>query len=144
MSSLCGPWMCGKRALSAATMSAVSSTESVVCVTEARRAGTRGPQRAASPPDCTSVMAPAGGLPSRSDHFGMVGVPDQHDLAAALMVDLGLAVHLRHQRTGGVEREQVALLGLRGNRLRHAVRGENHRRVGIGNLVELFREDGAL
>jgi hypothetical protein len=48
----------------------------------------------------------AGGeLAHRSHHLGMVGVPDQHDLAAALMVDLGLAVHLRHQRTGGVERE---------------------------------------
>src|SRR6516162_7153743 len=74
----------------------------------------------------------------------MVGVADQHDLATALMVDLGLAVHLRHQWTGGVEGEQVALLGLLGNRLRHAMRGENDGRVGIRNLVELFHEDGAL
>ena len=33
---------------------------------------------------------------------------DQHDLAAALVMNLGLAMHLGYQGAGGVEREQIA------------------------------------
>ena len=80
-------------------------------------------------------------LANRADHLGMTGMADQHDLTPALVVDLGLAVDLGHQRTGGVEREEVALLGLLGDRLRHAMGGEDHRRVGLGDLVELLDED---
>ena len=83
-------------------------------------------------------------LAERADHLGMAGVADQHDLAAAREMDLGLAVHLGDQRAGGVEREEVAALGLLGDRLRHAVGGEDHRRVGVGNFVEFLDEDRAL
>ena len=47
-------------------------------------------------------------LPHGADHLGVAGMADQHDLAAAAVMDLRLAVHLGHQRTGGVEGEQVA------------------------------------
>src|SRR5262249_56611918 len=59
---------------------------------------------------------------------------DQHDLAAALVVDLGLAVHLGHEGTGGIEREQIAPLRLGGNR-----RSEE-RRVGKEGRVRRGRE----
>jgi hypothetical protein len=48
-------------------------------------------------------------------------VPDQHDLAAAAVMDFGLAVDFGHQRAGGVEREEIALGGSFRNRLGHAV-----------------------
>ena len=41
---------------------------------------------------------------------------DQHDLAAAAVMDLRLAMHLGDQRTGGVEREQLRRAGLRRHR----------------------------
>ena len=69
---------------------------------------------------------------------------DQHDLAPAAVMDLGLAMHLGDQRTGGVEREQIAPRRLRGNAARHAVRGEDHRRVGVRDLVEFLDENRAL
>ncbi len=69
---------------------------------------------------------------------------DQNDLAAAAVMDLRLAMHLCHQRTGRVEREQISLRGLRRNRFRHAMRREDHRRVGVGNLVEFLDENRAL
>jgi hypothetical protein len=69
---------------------------------------------------------------------------DQHDLAAALVVDLGLAMDLGHQRAGGVEVEEVAALGFLGDRLRHAVGRENHRRLGVGDFGEFLDENRAL
>jgi hypothetical protein len=44
-----------------------------------------------------------------------------------LMVDLGLAMHLGHQRAGRVDGEEAALTGLGGHRFRHAMGGEDHR-----------------
>ena len=83
-------------------------------------------------------------LPHGADDFRMAGVADQHDLAAAPVVNLGLAMHLGHQRAGRVDREQIAPRRLLGDRARHAVRGEDHRRVVIGNLAEFLDEDRAL
>ena len=51
-------------------------------------------------------------LAERADHLGMAGVADQHDLAAALVMDFGLAMDLGDQRAGGVEREEIAALQL--------------------------------
>ncbi len=83
----------------------------------------------------------AGGqLPDRSHNFRVAGMADQHDLAATLVVDLGLAVNLGDQRTGGVEGEEIALLRLGRNRLRHPVSGEDHGGAGFGDLVELLDE----
>ena len=83
-------------------------------------------------------------LAERADDLRVTGVADHRDLAAALEMDFRLAVDLRHQRTGCVEREEIAALGFRRDRLRHAMRREHHRRVGIGNLVQLLDEDRAL
>jgi hypothetical protein len=70
---------------------------------------------------------------------------DQQDLAAALEMDGGLAVHLGHQRAGRIQREEIALLGLGRNRLRNPVRREHHRRVGVvRNLFQFLDEDRAL
>ena len=71
-------------------------------------------------------------------------MPDQDDVAAALEMDLGLAMHLGDQRTGGIERKEIALLGLIGNRARHAMRGKDDRRVGFGDFVEFLDENRAL
>ena len=89
-------------------------------------------------------MLPVGQLAHRADHFRMAGVADQHNFAAAAVMDLGLAMHLGHQRTGRVEREEIAARRLLGDRARHAVRGKNHRRVVVGNFVEFLDENRAL
>ena len=60
-------------------------------------------------------------LPDRSDHLGMVGVADQHDLATTLVVDFGLAMHFGDERARCVQREQIAFFRLCWNRLWHAV-----------------------
>ena len=64
MSSLCGPLMFGKRALSSATISAVSSIDSVVWVTKARLSGSFGANVLASSAVSISVTAPTGNWPS--------------------------------------------------------------------------------
>ncbi len=74
----------------------------------------------------------------------MACVSDEHDLAPALEMDRGLAMHFRHQRAGGVDGEEIALLGVLGHRLGYAVGGENHRPVGGRHLVEFLDEDRAL
>ena len=121
----------GKRRLSASTMAAVSSTDSVVCVTKASLPASRGREFL----DVLQGLDQGDGagrqLAHGADHFGMAGMADQHDLAAAAEMDLGLAVHLGDQRAGGVEREQVAARRLLGNRARHAVGGEDDRRLGV-------------
>ena len=49
-----------------------------------------------------------------------------------------------HQRTGGVEGEQITPSRFFHDGARHAMRGKNHRRAGIGNLVEFLDEHRAL
>ena len=63
MSSLCGAAISGKRARNAATISAVSSTDSVVCVTKATLAGSRGVKVRASSTVSISTTAPSGSWP---------------------------------------------------------------------------------
>ena len=70
-------------------------------------------------------------LAERADHLRMMGMADQEDLAAALEMDRGLAMHLGHQRAGRIEREEIARLGFGRNRFRNAVGRKHHRRVGI-------------
>ena len=84
-------------------------------------------------------------LPERADHFRMMRMPDQQDFAAALEMDRGLAVHLGDQRTGGVQREEIAGAGVGGNRFRNPVGGKHHRRVGIvGDFGQFLDENRAL
>ena len=63
MSSLCGPLIAGKRARSAATISRVSSTLSVVWVTKASVSGCLGVKALASATVSISVTAPCGNCP---------------------------------------------------------------------------------
>ena len=87
------PAIAGKRSFSAATISAVSSTDSVVWVTKPRPAGI-GAARSSS----TSATGldqrhrAVGQLAHRADHFGMAGMADQQrSCRPALVVALGLA-----------------------------------------------------
>ena len=83
-------------------------------------------------------------LAEGADDLGMAGMADEQDLTAALEVDLRLAVHLGDQRARRIDRVELAPSGLGRDRLRHAVRGEDHRLVGIRHLGELLDEDRAL
>ena len=84
-------------------------------------------------------------LPQRADHFRMMRMPDQQDFAAALEMDRRLAVHLGDQRTGGVQREEIAGAGVGGNRFRNAMGGKHHRSVGIvGDFGQFLDENRAL
>src|SRR5262249_30296037 len=83
-------------------------------------------------------------LPHCTNNFGMAGVADEYDLAAAPIMNLSLAMHLGHQWTSRVDREQVAARRLLGDGAGDAVRGEDHRRVVIRDLAEFLDEDRAL
>src|SRR6202795_1261952 len=105
MSSLCGPEMLGNRSLSIATISAVSSIDSVVWVTKARLFGSFGVKVLASSGVSISVTHPGRQLAKGADHFRVMGMPDQQDFPAPLEMDRRLPVHFCHQRAGGVERK---------------------------------------
>ena len=60
------------------------------------------------------------------------------------MMQFGLAMDLSNQRAGGVDREDFARFGIFQNRLRHPMRGKDHRPRRIGHLVELLDENRAL
>ena len=84
-------------------------------------------------------------LADRADHLGVVGMPDQQDFATALEMDRGLAVHLRHQRAGRVQREEIAGAGIRRNRFGNPMGRKHHRGVGIvGDFGQFLDEDRAL
>ena len=128
---------------SAATISAVSSTDSVVWVTKASWPGSRGVKASASATVSISVDRACGQLAHGADHLGVAGVADQHDLAAGAMMALGLHMHLGDQRAGGVEdRASRRACAVGRHRLRHAVGGEHHRPV-VGALVQLLDEHRA-
>ncbi len=63
---------------------------------------------------------------------------------SAAVMRLGLAMHLGHQRAGRVEGENLAAVGVGMDRLRHAMRREDHRLLGVGDFVEFLDEDRAL
>ena len=106
---------------------AVSSTDSVVCVTKPSAAGSAGSKRC----DIGLVLDQRNGafrqLPHRADHLGVAGMADQEDMAAEALVAHRLLVDLGDQRTGRVEIEEVARLGVGGDGFRHAMGGEDDR-----------------
>ncbi len=83
-------------------------------------------------------------LPHGAGDLGVAGMADQDDLAAAPEVDFGFAVDLGDQRAGRVDGDEIAPARLFRHRLRHAMGGKHDRRVGVGNLVQLFDEHRAL
>ncbi len=147
MSSLPGPVMAGKRARSAATISAVSSTESVVWVTKERGLGDEGEALGVAGFEAGDVLdgfheqhLAGRQLAHGADGLGMAGVADHDHLQAVRMVARRLGMDLGHQRAGGVDIEHAAGLGLGGHRLRHAMGGKDHRPVGRA-FVEFLDED---
>ena len=135
--------MPGKRRCSAATISAVSSTDSVVWVMKARAA----PSGTANALRLLRVLHQGDGarfeLAHGAHHLRVAGMADQQEVAAARRVVLGLAVDLADQRAGGVEVEELPPRRLGRHALGHAVGGEHHRRV-VRHLVQLLDENGAL
>ena len=97
----------GNRCRIAATVSRVSSTDSVVCDSQATRAGSRTSMPATSAGPWTSWMwssaSPAGPL-----DLLVAGVPDQEDVVVLVREPLRLVVHLGHQRAGRVDGLQRA------------------------------------
>ena len=73
-------------------------------------------------------------LAERADYLRVTGVADQDDLAAALVMDFGLAMDLGHQRTGGVQSKEFPPLGFLGYRLGHAMGRKHDRGIGIRHL----------
>ena len=108
MSSLCGPAIDGKRSFSTATISAVSSTESVVCVIQARLSGSRGSKRARILHRLDQRDGARRKLAHRALHLRMAGMADEHDLAPAPVMQDRFLVHLGDERAGRVEDEDVA------------------------------------
>src|SRR5208282_2242009 len=80
----------------------------------------------------------------RADHLGVAAMADEDDPAAALVMDLRLAMHLGDERAGGVDGEEIARARLLLHRLRDAVRGEDHRMRARRRLAELLDEHSAL
>src|SRR5262250_2930673 len=108
MSSLCGPAMWGNRFWSAATISAVSSIESVVWLEG------RGLLGGLYQADCARRKLSHG-----AGDFRMAFVPDQHDLAPAPEMNFGLPVHFGDERTCRIDGQQVAMPGFERHRFRH-------------------------
>ena len=141
MSSLGGSSSSGNRSRIAATVSRVSSTDSVVWESQATFAGSR-----------TTMLGDVGRALDELDVLGrlargaldllVAGVADQQDVVVVAGEPLRLVVHLRHQRAGRVDRLELALLGLPVHLGRDAVRREDHGGAG-GHLVELLDEDRA-
>ena len=129
MSSLCGPTMEGKRDL--------QRLHHVLGVVDGeRRLGDEGQVIGIGrlkPCDVVHGLDQGrralGQLAHGADDLGMAGMADEDDVAAALVVDLRLAVHLGHQRAGGVDGEEVAGVGRRRHRFGDPVGREDHRSV---------------
>lgn len=71
---------------------------------------------------------------------------DQHDVASHAMMAHRLLVHLRDERAGGVEIEEIALVRIGRNGFGHAMGGEDHGLLAVlgRDLVELLDENRPL
>ena len=79
-------------------MAAVSSTDRVVCVRNARLPCLE-TLTARDIFDCLNqAHRPFGDLPERADHLGMAGMTDEEDVAPFLDQPLGLPMNLGNQR----------------------------------------------
>ena len=141
--SCCLGWRTsGKRRLTAARICAASSTDSVVCVTTARRSACATSRRC-DVVDVLDQVDAAFELAHRALDLGMALVAD-HDEVVAFLVQLGdLDVDLGDERTGRVEDAEAARRGLLAHRLRDAVRAEDQRGA-RRHVVEVLDEDRAL
>ena len=134
--------MLGKRSFSTATISAVSSTDSVVWVTKASFVGVARRKGARLGDGLDQADGALGELAHGPDHLRVAGMADQDDLQALLVVAGGLDVHLGHQRAGGVQDEQVAGLGGRRDGLGDAMCRKDHGLVGLWDILKLLHKNG--
>ncbi len=79
----------------------------------------------------------------RAFHLFVVAMPHQHQRIALLGKLDRFDMHLGHQRAGGIDHLQAALLGAFANRRRNAMRGINDASA-FGNLIQFVDEDRAL
>ena len=80
------------------------------------------------------------GLPHRADDLVVPRMPDQNDRVAVAGETDRLAMHLGHQRTGGVDRFQLPGFRLLADLRRDAVGGKEQ--IGtLGNLRQVVDED---
>jgi hypothetical protein len=114
--------------VSASITSRVSSTESVVWVTQPSLSD-RAP--AARPrPRRLDQVDPVGRVALRALDLDVAGVPDQHQLVALGEHPHRLDVHLGDERAGAVDRAQAARARRLADRGRHAVRAVDQQRAG--------------
>ena len=132
MSSRWGARIDGNRSRSAAITSPVSSTERVVWVTYASLASGREVEVGDLLPRLDEQDR-VGDLAHRPDDLLVAGMADEDDGVAVGGIAARLHVHLRHERAGGVDRPQPALLGVRVHRRRDAV-GREHHRLPLGDV----------
>ncbi len=69
---------------------------------------------------------------------------DQQDAAPAPEMNFRLAMDLGDQWAGRVNGQKIALGGGGGHGFGYAMRGKDHRRAGVGNLLQLLDENRAL
>ena len=120
----------------------VSSTDSVVCESHTTLSGSRTSTVSASSGELTTVTC-VGRLARGALDLFVALVADQQDLEVVARESDGLAMHLRHERAGRVDRLQTAIGCGVHDRRRHAVRAEDDVRA-LGHLVDLVDEDRAL
>ena len=92
--------------------------------------------------DCRDEMNRRTDLSHGSFDFGMACMADQDQRPATRHVSLALGVDLRHQRAGGIQHRKTARYRLVDDRLGDSMGTEDRHRA-IGNLLQVFDEDGA-
>ena len=139
MSSLGGSSRSGNRSRIAATVSSVSSTDSVG-LGEPGHLGRVAHHDAGDVGGALHQLDVLGRLAGGALDLLVALVADQQDVVVVIGEPPGLVVHLGHQRAGGVDGLQAALGRLRVHRRRDAVGGEHHG-LALRHLVELLDED---
>src|SRR3954462_4127977 len=152
MSSAAGRRRAPKRPASASTVSATSSSDSVVWVMTAIGLPPESSFSASSGDSITTVSprrsprvpipSPGSAPPPRADPLGVVGVPDGRDRGAAVGVAPRLGVHLRDERADGVDDLEAAALAVLAHRRPDAVGREHADRPGR-DVVLVVDKDGA-
>ena len=130
--------MRGKRRRSASTIAAASSTESVVCVTYARLAGSA-IDESLDVGDGFDEMDAAFTLAHRPLDLRMSGVADHHDRPAVVAHAGYFNMDLGDERAGSVEYSKAPRLGVGAHCLRDTVRRKHDRAAG-GDFVQLLDE----
>src|SRR5262245_10276884 len=82
-------------------------------------------------------------LPERPDQLRMARMANDQDMTALAMVELSLPMHLRDERTSGIDGKDITLPGILENRFWHTMRGKNNRLPRIRYFVQFLDEHRA-